>query len=87
MNTSYPFFLSLLLASATVMATEGAPMDNTSQPAELPSFQTLDADGSGTISKTEAEADVLLIKQWDLVDVDRSGDISKNEYAKLESGG
>jgi hypothetical protein len=51
--------------------------------AALPSFNKVDVDGNGTISTAEASAVPGLIDRFATADTDRSGDLSKAEYAKL----
>lgn len=45
-------------------------------------FVTLDADENNTISKKEATALSSLIEQWDSLDADNSGELSKEEFSK-----
>jgi hypothetical protein len=51
--------------------------------ARLPSFEALDIDGSGAISSEEARVVPTLVDSFPTADADRSGDLSKAEYAAL----
>lgn len=46
-------------------------------------MQTLDADGSGTLSESEAAANEMIIGNWDALDADSDGQISTEELAVL----
>ncbi|CAM4381095.1 MULTISPECIES: calmodulin [Pseudoalteromonas] len=45
-------------------------------------FDTLDVDGSGTISQSEAAVDAKLMSQFAELDTDQNGELSKEEFSK-----
>lgn len=45
-------------------------------------FDTLDIDGSGAISQSEASVDTELLSKFAELDTDQNGELSKEEYAK-----
>jgi len=45
-------------------------------------FDTLDVDGSGTISQQEAAVDAALSAKFVELDTDQNGELSKEEFAK-----
>ena len=45
-------------------------------------FDTLDVDGSGTISKSEASIDAKLMSMFSELDTDQDGELSKEEFSK-----
>jgi len=45
-------------------------------------FDTLDVDGSGTISQSEASIDAELMSKFTELDTDQNGELSKEEFAK-----
>jgi hypothetical protein len=51
---------------------------------EQSSFNTLDANHDGTISKEEAQADASLAKSWDKADANSDGKIEESEFARFE---
>ncbi|MBE0457319.1 calmodulin [Pseudoalteromonas sp. KG3] len=44
-------------------------------------FDTLDVDGSGTISQSEASADAELMSKFTELDTDGNGELSKEEFS------
>lgn len=46
-------------------------------------FDTLDVDGSGTISKSEASTDAKLMSMFSELDADQDGELSKQNFQKL----
>ena len=44
-------------------------------------FDTLDVDGSGTISQSEASVDAKLMSKFTELDTDSNGELSKEEFA------
>ena len=46
------------------------------------SFDTIDTDGDGVISKEEASANTQLAKIFDDLDTDGNGELSKQEFSK-----
>jgi len=59
-----------------VNETEFAPVADT--------YAALDADGSGTLSATEAEVIPALTENWEALDVDASGELDIEEFAAFE---
>lgn len=45
-------------------------------------FDTLDVDGSGTISKSEASIDAKLMSMFSELDTDQDGELSKEEFSE-----
>lgn len=45
-------------------------------------FDTLDVDGSGTISQSEASVDAELMSKFAELDTDGNGELSKEEFSK-----
>ncbi|AQP99772.1 calmodulin [Pseudoalteromonas aliena] len=45
-------------------------------------FDTLDVDGSGTISQSEASVDAKLMSMFSELDTDQNGELSKEEFSK-----
>ncbi|KTF10929.1 EF-hand domain-containing protein [Pseudoalteromonas sp. H105] len=45
-------------------------------------FDTLDVDGNGAISQSEASVDSALLSQFKILDTDGNGELSKEEFAK-----
>ncbi|NMM42496.1 calmodulin [Pseudoalteromonas arctica] len=45
-------------------------------------FDTLDVDGNGAISQSEAAVDAKLMSQFSELDTDGNGELSKQEFAK-----
>lgn len=45
-------------------------------------FETLDVDGDGAISKSEASVSSPLMSQFKELDTDGNGELSKEEFAK-----
>jgi Ca2+-binding EF-hand superfamily protein len=45
-------------------------------------FNTLDVDGSGTISQSEASVDAKLMSMFSELDTDQNGELSKEEFSK-----
>tara|TARA_B100001063_G_scaffold132413_1_gene123745 strand:- start:1069 stop:1281 length:213 start_codon:yes stop_codon:yes gene_type:complete len=46
-------------------------------------FDSLDTDGSGTISPSEAAIDTDLMAEFTELDTDGNGELSKDEFAKF----
>lgn len=59
-----------------VNETEFAPVTDT--------YAALDADGSGTLSASEAEVIPSLSENWEALDVDASGELDVEEFAAFE---
>lgn len=53
---------------------------------EMPTFQDLDADQDGQITAAEATAHEGLSGSFEIVDVDKSGSISLDEYEVFVKG-
>ena len=47
-------------------------------------FDTLDVDGSGTISKSEASIDAKLMSMFSELDADQDGELSKAEFSEAK---
>ncbi|ASM48318.1 hypothetical protein PESP_a0020 [Pseudoalteromonas espejiana DSM 9414] len=45
-------------------------------------FDTLDVDGSGTISQSEASIDAKLMSMFSELDTDQNGELSKEEFSE-----
>ena len=45
-------------------------------------FDTLDVDGNGAISQSEASVDAALMSQFKTLDTDGNGELSKEEFSK-----
>ncbi|MBE0377085.1 EF-hand domain-containing protein [Pseudoalteromonas prydzensis] len=45
-------------------------------------FDTLDVDGSGAISQSEASVDAELMSKFAELDTDQNGELSKEEFSK-----
>lgn len=58
-----------------------------SEPGELPTFESLDADHSGTVSGEEAAPCEALLKAFDRIDADQNGKLDRNEYAAFKEAG
>ncbi|WP_454832263.1 hypothetical protein [Pseudoxanthomonas wuyuanensis] len=52
-----------------------------------PSFEELDANGDGAISKDEAAVDPVLTQVFGTLDQDADGKLSESEYSAYRSGG
>ena len=50
-------------------------------------FATLDADQNSVISTEEASVMPGLVGQWEVLDVDASGDLNAEEFAKYQVAG
>jgi len=46
-------------------------------------MEELDADGNGSISAAEAEANEMIMGRWEELDADSSGDLSAEELAAI----
>ncbi|MGO2011820.1 MAG: calmodulin [Pseudoalteromonas sp.] len=46
-------------------------------------FDTLDVDGNGVISQSEAAVDAELMNNFADLDTDQSGELSKEEFSKV----
>lgn len=51
---------------------------------DVTTFDVLDVDGSGSISKEEATASAAVLTKFDELDVDGNGELSKEEFAHAE---
>ncbi|WP_372761859.1 calmodulin [Pseudoalteromonas sp.] len=47
-----------------------------------PDFDSLDVDGNGAISQTEASVDAELMEQFQELDSDQNGELSNAEFSK-----
>ncbi|WP_368485187.1 EF-hand domain-containing protein [Pseudoalteromonas sp. SD03] len=45
-------------------------------------FDTLDVDGNGAISQSEASVDAKLMSMFSELDTDQNGELSKQEFSK-----
>ncbi|MEO2268829.1 EF-hand domain-containing protein [Pseudoalteromonas pernae] len=52
--------------------------------AETMTFEALDVDGNGSISKEEATAEASVLTKFDELDVDGNGELSQEEFAHAE---
>ncbi|MGB1582116.1 MAG: hypothetical protein ACPHER_11510 [Nevskiales bacterium] len=50
-------------------------------------YDTLDRNNDGKVSKSEAQADPNLRNQWDKLDIDRDNNLSEGEFARFELEG
>ncbi|WP_462156808.1 EF-hand domain-containing protein [Pseudoalteromonas sp. GB56] len=64
--------MAILASSSAAFATEAT------------TFETLDVDGNGSISKEEATAQASVLTKFDELDVDGNGELSKEEFAHAE---
>lgn len=53
----------------------------------VPEFSAVDADKDGVISSSEAVAVPALVEQFSEADRNADGQLTKDEYAVIESGG
>jgi|TARA_B100000700_G_C14962990_1_gene817470 Ca2+-binding EF-hand superfamily protein len=47
-------------------------------------FNSFDANGDGVISKTEAQANAQLARLFDKLDTDKNGELSQQEFSKVQ---
>ncbi|MGP9671647.1 calmodulin [Pseudoalteromonas sp. AOP31-A2-14] len=47
-------------------------------------FASFDADGDGVISQSEAQVNQQLVQIFDDLDVDGNGELSKEEFSKVQ---
>lgn len=47
-------------------------------------FNSFDANGDGVISKTEAQANAQLARLFDKLDTDKNGELSQEEFSKVQ---
>ncbi|MBS3796981.1 MULTISPECIES: EF-hand domain-containing protein [unclassified Pseudoalteromonas] len=64
--------MAILASSSTAFAGTGA------------TFESLDVDGNGSISKEEASADAEVMAKFDELDIDGNGELSPEEFANIE---
>ena len=72
------FFRMTLLAGLGVLATGAAFAQ------AKPSFESLDKNGDGKISLTEASGDDALFVAFKSLDSNKDGDLSREEFAKYK---
>lgn len=70
--------LSALLASLGVLAAGGALAQS------KPSFESLDKNGDGKISLSEASNDDALFVAFKSLDTNKDGELTRDEYAKYK---
>lgn len=84
MRSKLAILLSMIMAAGTAMA-EGMQGGMKGEAGAEPSFDELDADSDGRISKSEAEEHRVLSNVYESVDVDNSGELSEAEFARFEA--
>ncbi|CAM2760133.1 hypothetical protein PAT01_11780 [Pseudoalteromonas atlantica] len=47
-------------------------------------FNSFDVNGDGVISKTEAQANAQLARLFDKLDTDKNGELSQQEFSKVQ---
>jgi Ca2+-binding EF-hand superfamily protein len=72
----------ILLCSAALFSTAALANDEPDAKSAGGIFQTLDADGDGKISKSEAEANQGFANHFDKLDGNSDGFVSKREYQR-----
>lgn len=76
----------LLCGCGLAMAEEHMVTPQASDDA-IPEFSAVDADKDGLISSSEAVAVPALVEQFSDADRNADGELTKDEYAAIESGG
>lgn len=87
MKFSKSTFLGTLAAAATALAMSGfavAGEEETTEQMDKPAFEELDANIDGVISEQEAR-DTWLAAEFDVVDQDKNGQVSRSEYEEAAS--
>lgn len=87
MKTGILFGIAASLISFGALAAGGSAMTPPSQSmpkSHAPSFQKLDTNGDGHISKQEARKDPRLQGQFAQADKDGNGKVERGEFAKFE---
>lgn len=69
-----------LLALASLLAVSTAWAEDRPAPPAPPSFSSLDSNGDGEISSSEAANDPMLSQMFDKLDANGDGVISEDEY-------
>lgn len=79
---------TLLISAATIAALAFAPAAFAQSSQSEMSFTTADTDQDGFVSMTELQVQFPDYDQgkFDLLDADKSGTLSEEEYASLEGG-
>jgi Ca2+-binding EF-hand superfamily protein len=73
----------VILACSALLATAAVAGDDPrSKEGSAETFKTLDADGDGKISKTEATADASIANNFESLDGDSDGFVSKSEFKR-----
>jgi Ca2+-binding EF-hand superfamily protein len=72
----------VILACSALLAAAAVAEDTRSKEGSADAFKTLDADGDGKISKTEATADANIASNFDSLDGDSDGFVSKSEFKR-----
>lgn len=79
MKRNYGMLLAFLIIPLPLMASSELP--------ESASFEQIDRDNSGSISKAEALRRSDLARYWDDIDTDKDGAINLKEFTAYESEG
>ena len=72
----------VILACSALLATAAVAEDTQSKQGSADSFKTLDVDGDGKISKTEATANASIASNFASLDGDSDGFVSKSEFKR-----
>jgi Ca2+-binding EF-hand superfamily protein len=73
----------VILACSALLATAAvAGDDSRSKEGSADTFKTLDADGDGKISKTEATANASIASNFESLDGNSDGFVSKSEFKR-----
>lgn len=90
----------IVIAAATAFAgavsAQTPPIGQPSQPSTSPStgasggaggtFDSLDKDRDGSVTKKEAASNKDLTKKWDTLDANKDGKLDQGEFAQFEAG-
>ena len=72
----------VILACSALLATAAIAGDKEIKEGSADTFKTLDADGDGKISKTEATANASVASNFESLDGDSDGFVSKSEFKR-----